>query len=156
MDINMTLIGQIITFAMFVLFTMKVVWPPIIKALAERQKKIAGGLADAERGRHELQLAQRKVVDMLSEAKAHAAELLKQASEQGNHIIDEAKAAAREESKRLVILATADIEQLKQAAKQELRQQIADVVIASAEKLLQRSIDTAANTELLSKLIEEI
>src|SRR5271165_1529994 len=105
MNINATLLGQMITFAVFVWFTMRFVWPPITKALAERSQKIAEGLAAAERGKHELDLCQQEIVEQLKEAKVNADVIIDQANKRAHQIVDGAKDKAREEGQRLVALA---------------------------------------------------
>ena len=156
MNINATLLGQMITFAVFVWFTMKYVWPPITKALAERQKKIAEGLSAAERGVRELELAQHKATAHLREAKVQAVSILDQANKHAGRLIEEAKLRARDEGQRLVALAKVEIDQEIQQAKQQLRQQIARIAMAGAEKILERSIDEKENRDLLEKLITEL
>lgn len=156
MNINITLLGQMITFALFVWFTMKYVWPPLTKALAQRQQKIADGLAAAERGAHELQLAQHRAADQLREAKVQAMAIIDQANKQANQIIDEAREHARVDGQRLLAVAQTNILQEVETAKQQLRKQLADIAVACAEKILDRSIDETANRELLEKMITEI
>lgn len=156
MEINATLIGQMITFAVFVWFTMKYIWPHIIKAMQEREKRIADGLAAAERGQHELELAQHKASDQMRDAKIHAAEILEQANKRANQIIEEAKERAREEGERLLAMAHSDIEQEMQLAREKLRNEVASLAIASAEKILERSVDPRVQSELVGKLITEI
>lgn len=156
MEINVTLIGQLITFALFVWFTMKFVWPPIIKALQEREQRIAEGLLAAERGHNELELAQNKAAEQLRDAKIHAAEILDQANKRGNQIIEEAKERAREEGERLLTVARSDIEQEVQSARQKLLREVADLAIASTEKILGRTIDAGVQKDLVKKLITEI
>jgi F-type H+-transporting ATPase subunit b len=156
MEINATLLGQMITFAVFVWFTMKYIWPPIIKAMREREKQIADGLAAAERGQHELELAQHKATDQLRDAKIHAAEILDQANKRASQIIEEAKERAREEGERLLVIARGDVQQEMQIARQQLHKEVAQLAIASAEKILDHSIDTATQRDLIAKLIEEI
>ncbi len=156
MDINATLIGQMITFAVFVIFTMKFVWPPITKAMAAREKKIADGLAAGERGEHSLELARNKAVEILQEAKTEAARLVDQANSRAAHIVDEAKENAREEGKRLIALAQSEIEQQVHHAKQQLQKQVSELAIAMAEKIVQRSIDPTAHQHLLDNTVTEI
>ena len=156
MNLNLTLLGQMVTFAIFVWFTMKYVWPPITKALDDRQKKIADGLAAAERGKHDLELAQHKAVEQLREAKHQAAEVLEQANKRANQIIEEAKVVARGEGERLVALAHTEIAREVEQAKQELRKQVGLIAIQGAERILKRQIDTAANQDLMTALIKEI
>lgn len=156
MEINATLIGQILTFIVFIVFTMKFVWPPITKAMKEREQKIADGLAAADRGKHELELSQQKAVEQLRDAKIHAAEIVEQANKRANLIVEEAKEKAREEGDRLLTVARSEIENEMQAARQKLRHEVAVLAIASAEKILSRSIDASAQKDLVDKLITEI
>lgn len=156
MDINATLLGQMITFIVLIWFTMKFVWPHIIKAMQEREKRIADGLAAADRGQHELELAQHKAADQLRDAKIHAAEILEQANKRANQIIEEAKERAREEGERLLTIARSDIDQEMQSARQQLRTEVADLAIASAERILTRSVDAGLQRDLIAKLITEI
>ena len=156
MNINYTLIGQMIFFAAFVLFCMKYVWPPLVSALSEREKKISDGLAAADRASKDLELAQKKAMDELREAKAQAAELIEQANKRSNQIVDEAKELASQEGGRLIAAAKAEIEQEKNRVKEELRAEVAVIAIAGAEKILGSSIDANKHSELLDKLAAEI
>ena len=156
MDINLTLVVQMLVFAAFVLFTMKLVWPPLSKALEERQEKIADGLSAAERGRKELELAQHRVKDDLKQAKVHAAEIIDKANKRASQIVEEAKEAAKREGQIQAKLAQEQIAQQVNHAKEELRKQVAKLAITGAEKILKREVDAKANSELLDNLIEEI
>lgn len=156
MDLNLTLLGQMITFAILVWFTMKYIWPPITQAMQARQQKIADGLAAAERGVHELELAQHKAADRLRDAKIQAAEIIDKANKRATQLIEEAKQQARSEGKRLLAIAQSEIEQEMQQAKQTLREQLAGVVVAGVEKVLERSVDVSANNEIFEKLADEI
>lgn len=156
MSINLTLIGQMITFILFIAFTQRFVWPHIMNALNERQEKIADGLAAAERSQRELELAQRKSAELLREAKVQAADIIDKANHRGTQLVEEAKGKAREEGKRLFALAQAEISQEVSSAKQALMRQVATVAISGAEKILGKQIDAAANNELMNQLIEEI
>ena len=111
MNINATLFGQMITFTIFVIFTMKFVWPHITKALSDRQKKIADGLAAAERGERSLELAQHKVADLLRDAKIKSSAMIDQANYRANHIIEDAKNLARDEGELMLALAAEEINQ---------------------------------------------
>jgi F-type H+-transporting ATPase subunit b len=155
-NINYTLIGQMIFFAAFVLFCMKYVWPPLVSALSEREKKISDGLAAADRASKDLELAQKKAMDELREAKAQAAELIEQANKRSNQIVDEAKELASQEGGRLIAAAKAEIEQETNRVKEELRAEVAVIAIAGAEKILGSSIDANKHSELLDKLAAEI
>ncbi len=156
MEINITLLGQLITFAILVWVTMKYVWPQITKVMQEREQRIADGLAAGERGQHELELAQHKGAEQLRDAKIQAAELLDQANKRANQMIEEAKERAREEGERLLVMARADIEQEVQTARQKLRQDVATLAIASAEKILSRTIDSTIQHDLVEKMLTEI
>lgn len=156
MDINLTLVIQMLVFAAFVLFTMKLVWPPLAKALDERQDKIADGLAAAERGRKELELAQHRVKDELKQAKVHSADIIEKANKRASQIIEEAKEAAKHEAQMQVKLAQEQLLQQVNHAKEELRKQVASLAITGAERILMREVDAQTNTALLNNLIEEI
>ncbi len=156
MDLNATLLGQMITFALFVWFTMKFVWPPIIKAMEDRQAKIADGLAAAERGVRDLELAQHKAAEKLHEAKVHAAELLEQANKRADNIINEAKQQAQVEGQRLIVTAQSEIERAKQQAQDEVRKHVANLAVSGVERLLGRHLDAAMQSELLDKFVTEI
>ena len=156
MNINATMIGQMITFVIFVWFCMKFVWPPITSALAERKKKIADGLSAADRAEHDLELAQAKAVERLTEAKQQGAEIIDQANKRAAQLVDEAKEQARQESARIVTAAQAEIEQDTNRAREELRSQVAAVALAGAEKVLGASVDAAAHNAMLDKLAAEL
>lgn len=156
MNINATLIGQMITFLILVVVTMKYIWPPVIKALEDRRRQIAEGLEAAERGRHELDLARHKIVDQLKEAKHQAAQIVDQANQRGNRIVEEAKDKAREESKRLILLAHDQIDHEFRQAKEQLLKQIATLSISGVEKILEKKIDESMNSHLVDQLIAEI
>ena len=156
MDINVTLVVQMLVFLAFVWFTMKFVWPPLSKALEERQGKIADGLAAAERGRKELELAQHRVKDEMKQAKAQASDIIEKANRRAAQMIEEAKEDARQEAQQLAKLAEEQISQEVNRAKDTLRKQVAGLAVAGAEKILRREIDEQSNRALLDNLIEEI
>lgn len=156
MNINATLLAQTIMLILFVWFSMKFVWPPIMQALTERKKLIADGLAAGERGKHELELATRRATDSMHDAKQKAAELIGQAEKRAAQVIDEAKGAAKEEADRLIAGAKAEIDQEVNRAREALRQQVADLAVAGAEKILRREINAGAHAELLAALKSEI
>ncbi len=156
MNINATLIGQAIAFLIFIWFCMKYVWPPIIQALDERKKKIADGLAAAERGKHEQELAEKRAQQVIHEAKEQANEIISQAQRRGNEIVDESKDNARVEGDRILSSAKAEIEQEANRAKDELRTQVGGVALAGAAKILGREIDDKAHTDLLDELVSRI
>ncbi len=156
MNINATLIVQIITFAFFVWFTMRFVWPPITKALAERQDKIAEGLQAAERGKKELELAQYRAVQELKEAKLQAADIIDKAQKRAAHLLDEAKSTAHTEATRLVQVAQEQIAQEINQAKEALKKQTSKLAIAGAEKILEREVNEQTHQALLEKLVQEV
>ncbi len=156
MNLNATIIGQMIAFAVFVAFCMKYVWPPIMAALEDRTKKIADGLAAAERGRHEQELAEKRAQQVIHEAKDQANEIISQAQRRGNEIVDESKDVARVEGERILVSAQAEIEQEANKAKEELRTQVGSIAIAGAEKILGREIDKKSHTALLEELVSRI
>lgn len=158
MNINATIIGQMITFAVLVIFTMKYVWPPLTKAMQDRQQKIADGLAAAERGRQDLEMAQTRCTELLQDAKNNAAQIIEQAHGRGVRIVEEAKEQARLESGRLVAHAHTEIAQQVNLAKRQLQQQVADLAVVMAEKIVQHDIkiDAATHQKLLDRIAEEI
>jgi F-type H+-transporting ATPase subunit b len=155
-NINLTIIGQAIAFFFFVVFCMKYVWPPITGALAERKKKIAEGLDAADRATRDLHLAQEKATANLRESKLEAAAIIEQANKRASQIVDEAKEQARAEADRVKLAAQAEIEQDVNRAKEALRAQVATLVVAGAEKILEASIDEKAHAQLLNKLATEL
>jgi F-type H+-transporting ATPase subunit b len=156
MNINATLLGQTIMFAMFVWFCMKFVWPPIMAALEARKKQIADGLAAAERGKHDLELAAHRASDLIREAKEKAAEIIALSDKRASEIVEAAKVQAHAEGERIVVAAKAEIEQEVFRAKEQLRTQVSAVALAGAGKILGREIDAKAHNDLLEKLVAEI
>lgn len=156
MSINATLIGQMIVFALLVWFTMKFVWPPLTKALADRQQKIAEGLAQAERGQHEMELAQKRAAEVLKEARGKAGEILEQANKRGTEIVEEAKDTARKEGERLMASAQAQIEQERSQARAELQKQVVSLALAGAGKILGREVDAKAHNAMLEELAKQM
>lgn len=156
MNINATLIGQMIVFIIFVWFCMKFVWPPIMAALQERTGKIADGLAAAERGKHEQELAEQRAKDLLKEAKEEASGIIAQAQKRASEIVDEAKDNARGEGERLITAANAEIEQEVNRAREHLRGQVVSIAVAGAAKVLNKEIDDSSHDALLQDLVAEI
>lgn len=154
MNINFTLISQAIAFSIFIWFTVKYVWPPLLRAIEERQKTIADGLAAGERGRHELELASQRSSDVLKEAKQRASEIILQAEKRATEIVEEAKKSAKEEGDRIVAGAKADIAHEMFSAKEELRQHVAELAIAGAAKILRREVDAKAHADMLASIQE--
>jgi F-type H+-transporting ATPase subunit b len=155
-NINLTLFGQMVTFAIFVWFCMKFVWPVIIAAMEERQQKIADGLDAADRAMRDLEAAQDKATDQMKEAKQEAAGIVDQANKRANQIVDDAKQQAITEGDRLKVAAEAEIEQEVNRAKEELRASVAGLAIAGAEKVLEASIDDKANRALVDNLASQL
>jgi F-type H+-transporting ATPase subunit b len=156
MNFNATLIGQSITFIFFVWFCMKFVWPPIMNALETRKKQIADGLAAADRGKHELELAAKKAGDNMRDAKAQAAEVIAQAEKRAAQIVEEAKTAAKEEGDRQLAAAQANIAQETNRARESLREQVAGLAVAGAEKILRREVNAQTHADLLGQLKAEL
>ncbi|MDV7210837.1 ATP synthase F0 subcomplex B subunit [Azotobacter beijerinckii] len=156
MNMNLTLFGQTIAFAIFVWFCMKYVWPPLTQAMQERQKKIAEGLDAAGRAQQDLKLAQEKVSNTLRETREQAAEIIELANKQANAIVEEAKEQARAEGERLIAGAKAEIEQEVNRAKDALRTQVAALAILGAEKILESKVDTKAHNKLVEKLASQL
>ncbi|MDP2147216.1 MAG: F0F1 ATP synthase subunit B [Pseudomonas sp.] len=156
MNINATIIGQSLAFLIFVVFCMKFVWPPVIAALHERQKKIADGLDAAARAARDLELAQDKAGQQQREAKAQAAEIIEQAKKRGNQIVEEAVEKARIDADRVKVQAQAEIEQELNGVKDALRAQLGALAVGGAEKILGATIDQNAHAELVNKLAAEI
>ncbi len=156
MNINLTLIGQMIAFICFVVFCMKYVWPPIIAAMQERAEKIADGLAAADRASHDLELAQEKAVERLKEAKVEASGIIDAANKRAGQIVEEAKDVAVVESDRVKVSAQAEIEQEMNRAREQLRGQVASLALSGAEKVLGSAIDQEAHAALVDQLAAEL
>ena len=156
MNINLTLIGQMLAFVAFVVFCMKYVWPPILAAMQERSDKIADGLAAADRASHDLELAKKKAVKRLKKAKKAAAGIVDAANRRGNQIVDEAKLAAVTEGDRIKASAQSEIEQEVNRAREQLRSQVASLAVAGAEKILAAEIDQSAHADMVDKLAAEL
>lgn len=156
MNINATLLGQMITFMLFAWFTMRFVWPPVTAALAKRQEAIADGLAAAERGHHDLSLAQDKAKDILRSTRLNCEEILSEARSRADNMIDEAKRQAKEEAGRILARSEEEVSQMASDARETLRADVSALVISGAEKIISRHIDAQANADLLEKLIEEL
>ena len=156
MNFNATLIGQSITFLVFVWFCMKFVWPPIMNALAERKAKIADGLAAAERGKHEQELAKKRASETLHEAKQQAAEIISRAEKRAAAMVEEAKHDAIEEGNRTKAAAQAEIEREVNRAREALRGQVVEIATAGAARILKRELDASANDDLIKDLVAKI
>lgn len=156
MNINLTLIAQLASFVVFVMFTMKYVWPPLVKAMEERKAKIADGLAAGERGAHEKELAEQRAKDKLHEAKQQSAEIVSRAEKRAAEIVEEAKGDARVEGERLLIAARAEIDQEANKAREALRLKVGELAIAGAEKILRKEINADTHKDIVDSLASEI
>ena len=156
MNINLTLISQAISFAILIWFTVKFVWPPLIAAIEARQKTIAEGLAAADRGKSDLELASKRSAEVIREAKEKAAEIIALGDKRVSEMIEEAKVQAKAEGDRIIVGAKAEIDQEVFRARELLRTQVSAVALAGAGKILGREIDAKAHNDLLEKLVGEI
>lgn len=152
MNINLTLIGQSITFAVFLWFCMKFVWPPIVNALDERKAKIADGLAAAEKGMQAEEEARKAAEAELQKAKEQAKEIIAQAQHRANELVEDSKGDARQEGERLMQAAKNEIEQERNQAREQLRSEVVAIAMAGAEQVLMREVDAKAHQEALEKL----
>jgi F-type H+-transporting ATPase subunit b len=152
MNFNYTIVAQALVFAAFIWFSVKFVWPPLLRAIESRQKTIADGLAEAERGRSSLADAKTQTDALLKEARARAQEIVAQAERQAAQRIEESKAAAKAEADRIAASAQASLQQEVQSAKQQLREQVAQLAVSGAEKILQREVDAKAHAAMLDQL----
>jgi len=155
-NLNATLVAQLVVFFILAWVTMQFIWPPIVKALDERAKKIADGLAAAERGKHDLALATKRSTESLREGKEKAAELIANAEKRAAQVIEEAKVAAKAEADRIVAGAQAEIDQEAVRAKEQLREQVSALVVAGAEKILRREINAQAHADILATIKQDL
>ena len=156
MNINVTLLAQAISFAIFILFTAKFVWPPLMKAIEDRQKQIADGLAAGEQGKQQLENSGKLANEEVSKARARAAEIIAHAEKRGLQMIEEAKNSAKAEGDRLLAGARSEIQQEVSSAKEILREQVAALVVSGAEKILLREVNPQAHADLLNQLKREL
>lgn len=156
MNINLTLIGQAISFAIFVWFCVKYVWPPVLAALEERENRIADGLAAAEKGQQDLANAEVRIEEALQEGRDKAQEFINQANKRGDEIVDQAKQTAIAEGERLLAAARSQIEQERNEARESLRGEVAALALAGAEQVLMREVDVNAHRDVLDKLTAEL
>ena len=156
MSINATLIGQMITFALLVWFTMKYIWHPLFNSLEERRKKIAEGLAAAEKGKEEMHLAEKKAKSVLKEAKAQSSEIVNLAQKRANELVEESKNTAKQEGERMILAARTQIDQEMQQAKESLRQEVATLALNAAEQILGAEIDQAKHQEIINKASNQL
>jgi F-type H+-transporting ATPase subunit b len=156
MNINLTLLAQAVVFFAFIWFTVKFIWPPMLRAIEARQKQIADGLAAAEQGKKSLEISTRQAGDTVVQARGRAADILAQAEKRAAQLIEEAKAAARVEGEREKAAAQADIDQQYARAREQLREQVASLAVAGAEKILRREVDRKAHADLLETIKRQL
>jgi F-type H+-transporting ATPase subunit b len=156
MNINLTLLAQAVSFAILIWFTVKLIWPPLLRAVETRQKTIADGLAAAQRGKLELEQASQKAGQELSVAKEKASDIIAQAEKRATEIVEDAKSAAKAEGDRIIAGARAEIDQEVNRAKEDLRQQVSALAVAGAEKILRKEIDAKAHAAMLNTLANEL
>lgn len=156
MNINLTMLAQAVSFAILIWFTVKLIWPPLLRAVETRQKTIADGLAAAQRGKLELEQASKKAGEELGAAKEKASDIIAQAEKRASEIIEEAKGTAKAEGDRIVAGARAEIDQEVNRAKEGLRQQVSALAVTGAEKILRKEIDSKAHADMLNTLANEL
>ena len=156
MNFNFTLIAQALVFAALIAFTIRFVWPPLLRAIETRQKTIADGLAAGEQGRKSLEVSSRQAEQAIHEARGRAAEILSQAEKRAAQLVDEARNAAKEEGNREKTAAKAEIEQERTRAREQLRDHVASLAVAGAEKILRREVDAKAHAQLLDDIKRQL
>ena len=156
MNINLTLLMQAAAFAAFIWFTAKFVWPPLMRAIDTRQKQIADGLAAGEQGRQSLASTEKRIAAMMTEAKTRSSEIIAQGDKLKTETIDAAKAQAKVEADRILAGAKSEIEQEIMRAKEALRNQVADLAVAGAAKILKREVDAKAHADLLAAIRQQL
>ena len=156
MSFNLTLIAQAVAFALFIWFTIKFVWPPMLRAIEARQKQVADGLAAAEQGKKSLEVSSKQADQAIQEARVRAAEIIAQAEKRDAQMVEAAKVAAKAEGDREKAAAKADIQQEAQRAREQLREQVAALAVAGAEKILRREVDAKAHAELLDGIKKQL
>ena len=156
MNINFTLFAQAIVFSAFIWFTVRFVWPPLLRAIEARQKQIADGLAAGEQGRKSLEVSSKQAEQAIQEARVRATEIIAQAEKRDAQMVEAAKVAAKTEGDREKAAAKADIQQEAQRAREQLREQVAALAVAGAEKILRREVDAKAHAELLDGIKKQL
>ena len=156
MNINLTLIGQSITFFLFVWFCKKYVWPPMMDAIEARQKEIADGLAAAEQGQKAQEVAEKEAAELVAQAKTQAAEIIASAEKRGNAVVEEAQETANSEKTRILDSAQSEVDQQVFAAREELRGQVSSIAVAAASKIAEKEIDENAHAALIEDLVQQL
>jgi F-type H+-transporting ATPase subunit b len=156
MNINLTLLMQAIGFGLFIWFCAKFVWPPLMRAVETRQRQIAEGLQAGEEGRRSLVTAEQRVAAMIADARGKAGEIVATGEKFKAETIDQAKVEAQAERERIIAAAKAEAAQEYQMAREQLRNQVADLAVAGAARILQREIDPKAHAQLLDEIRREL
>ncbi len=156
MNINLTLIGQTVTFIVFVWFCMKFIWPPLMGVLEKRRQTIADGLAAGEKGRHELELAEKRAVDIVKKAKHDATDVIAAAERRAAEIADQAKDTAAAEAKRIVEAARGEIDQELNRVREQLRESVSKLAVAGASRILEKEVDAKAHAQLLESVVRQL
>jgi len=156
MNITATLFAQVVAFVLLVWFINKVLWKPMNEMLEARQKRISDGLAAAEKGKHEQELAEKRATEVIGEAKKQASDIVAQAQKRNSEIVEEAKIAARTEADRIITAANAEIEQEVNRAKEQLRKEVSAIALQGATKILKREVDAKAHAQVLDELAAKI
>ena len=156
MNINVTLFAQVVAFVLLIWFINKLLWKPMMGMMEARQKRIADGLAAAEKGKKEQELAEQHAKDVLKDAKSQAAEIVAQANKRGNEIVEEAKVSAKAEADRIVTAANAEIEQEVNRAKEHLRKEVSAIALEGASKIIKREVDAGTHAKVLDELAAKI
>lgn len=156
MDINFTLVMQALAFGAFIWFTAKFIWPPLMGAIDNRQKQIADGLAAGEAGKQSLANAERRIADMLTDAKTRSSEIIAQGDKLKLETVEAAKLEAKAEAERILTAARAEIQQELSRARESLRNQVSDLAVAGAAQILKREVDAKAHAELLAAIRQQL
>jgi F-type H+-transporting ATPase subunit b len=155
-NVTVTLIVQIFTFALLVWFIMRFLWEPLTGLMQEREKRIADGLAAGEKGRHDLELAEKRAQEMLRGAKQQASDIISHAERRAAEIIDAAKGDAKTEAERVIIAARSEIDQERNRAREELRHAVGELVVAAASRILEKEVDAKAHARLLDNAVKQL
>ena len=156
MNVTVTLIVQIFTFALLVWFIMRFLWEPLTGLMQEREKRIADGLAAGEKGRHDLELAEKRAQEMLRGAKQQASDIISHAERRAAEIVDAAKGDAKTEAERVIIAARSEIDQERNRAREELRHAVGELVVAAASRILEKEVDAKAHARLLDNTVKQL
>ena len=156
MQINLTLLMQAVAFGVFIWFCARFIWPPLMRAIDTRQKQIAEGLAAGEQGKQSLATAEKRVADLLAEAKSRSSEIIAQGEKLKSEAIEASRSEAKTQADRILAQAKAEIDQEVGRAKEALRDQVAELAVAGAAKILRREIDAKVHADLLSELRRQL